>query len=139
MKYYVKNGDKIYGPVDEMKIRRKIADGFFSRECLVSIDRREWTRPASPVTSSRTQHAAANEAEAAKKPELIMPHLAAENLQPIPPNGMVLQMPKKRSRFPLKWILLILGLLVVVGVIVFLAVDIFLLDRQMISWLDDLF
>ena len=42
MKYFVKSGDKIYGPVDDHKIERKIADGFFAKNCLISTDREEW-------------------------------------------------------------------------------------------------
>ncbi|MBP5532264.1 MAG: trypsin-like peptidase domain-containing protein [Lentisphaeria bacterium] len=42
MKYFVKSGDKIYGPVEDHKIGRKIADGFFAQNCLISTDREEW-------------------------------------------------------------------------------------------------
>ena len=42
MKYFVKSGDRIYGPVEDYKIERKIASGFFAVNCLISTDREEW-------------------------------------------------------------------------------------------------
>ena len=47
MKYYVRSGGKIYGPADEGKIAEKVATGFFSSNCLISVDREEWV-PMSP-------------------------------------------------------------------------------------------
>ena len=45
MKYFVKSGGKVYGPVDEHKIEEKVASGFFSKNLLVSTDREEWAPP----------------------------------------------------------------------------------------------
>ena len=42
MKYYIRSNGKIYGPVDENKIRDRVFSGFFSENSLVSTDLKEW-------------------------------------------------------------------------------------------------
>lgn len=137
MKYYVKNDGKIYGPADEAKIRSKIAEGFFSRECLVSVDRIAWTKPVSErsgAAKARSQQSD-QQSSAQKPPELIMPHLASEDELPPLDQEYPEASPQRKRRFPVWWIVLIVVLACLVGVIAFLAVDYFLLDRQLASWL----
>ena len=139
MKYYVKNDGKIYGPVDEAKIKSKIAEGFFSRECLVSADRIEWTRPISERSgSARAKQNAVRAANAPRPPELIVPHAVSEDVAP-PLQDEYPEVPPQRKRpFSIWWLIMILGLTGLAGLVVFLAVDVFLLDRQITSWLWDL-
>ena len=42
MKYYIRSNGKVYGPVEENKIRDRVLSGFFSENSLVSIDQKEW-------------------------------------------------------------------------------------------------
>ena len=80
MKYYVRSGNKTYGPVEENKIRAKIAKGFFSPDCMVSVDRQEWkplpTETPRPTVSAFHKAAAAfsggSDAAAAPPPRIRM-------------------------------------------------------------------
>ncbi|MBO4648792.1 MAG: trypsin-like peptidase domain-containing protein [Lentisphaeria bacterium] len=42
MKYYIRSNGKMYGPVEENKIRARVLSGFFSENSLVSTDLKEW-------------------------------------------------------------------------------------------------
>ena len=42
MKYYIRSNGKVYGPVEENKIRDRVLSGFFSENSLVSTDQKEW-------------------------------------------------------------------------------------------------
>ena len=43
MKYYIRSNGKIYGPVEENKIRDRVLSGFFSENSLISTDLKEWS------------------------------------------------------------------------------------------------
>ena len=145
MKYFVSNGGKIYGPIDEAKVRRKIVEGFFSRDCLVSLDRREWIRPvserAAAAKGKKTNPRPAapssggdNQEFSEQLPEFIEPPLLQEDdlpLQPIEDE----EAPRKKHWGTIWWIVVILVLLFVAGVLTALLVDVFLLDRRLLSWL----
>lgn len=141
MNYYVSNDGKIYGPIDEAKIRSKIAQGFFSRNCLVSLDRNEWTRP---VTESA---AAANARNPDMQPEAALSG-AAGTAAAAPNPGNVYAIPlvpvgaedrsRKKRRIAI-WIVVIIVLLLIAGAVAVLAVDVLLLDRQLFSRIEDLF
>lgn len=146
MKYFVSNGGKIYGPIDEAKVRRKIAEGFFSRDCLVSLDRREWIKPVSEraaaakgkkpnLRAAASSSAGGDRPEFSEQlPEFIEPPLLQEG--DLPPQAFEdEEAPRKKYWGTIWWIVVILVLLFVAGVLAALLVDVFLLDRRLLSWL----
>lgn len=142
MNYYVSNDGKIYGPIDEAKIRSKIAQGFFSRNCLVSLDRNEWTRPVTESAAAANAQNPAMQTEAATLPGATGPATAAQN----PGNGYAIPLVpveadsrSRKKRWIAIWIVVIIALLLIAGAVAVLAVDVLLLDRQLFSRIEDLF
>ena len=120
MKYFVKSGDRIYGPVEDHKIERKIASGLFDRNCLISTDRKEWkvqpfvqrTEPVRPIRAAAPQDPPPPKirmrGEPQEQPQVIK--LSAADIAPT-----IVAPPQKRS---LKWLWMIL---VIVGSLLALA------------------
>lgn len=146
MKYFVSNGGKIYGPIDEAKVRRKIAEGFFSRDCLVSLDRQEWIKPASQravAAKAQRQYQPQGAAENPGQADFVPP---PEFIAPIAPQGNfgassaeAAELTRKKRRKTILWVIVILVLLLIAGVVAVLVVDVFLLDRQILDQLESTF
>lgn len=76
MKYYIKSNGKTYGPVEETKIKDHVISGYFSEDCQVSADYKEWVPlgqcikilPSVPAVS--TDSNSDNEIMLDKKPQL---------------------------------------------------------------------
>lgn len=142
MKYYVKNAGKTYGPVEENVIRRKIADGFFSRECLVSVDRNEWSKPrmeARPAMVQMPRNVLQNPDAAANSNPECAPAVGV-------PDGVPLLKPlnyqddtARGDRARAKWLIVgIIILLLILIAIAVLTVDA-CMERRLTYWIFDLF
>ena len=108
MKYYVKSNGRIYGPVDERKIASKVAEGFFSSECLVSTDRQVWTGRA------------------------LTPHMTPEPIQPVEIDDRPSVV---RRRIP-RWLIVLVAVLLIVAIAVaVLVVDVLYMDGNLTSWI----
>lgn len=71
--YYVRDNNKIYGPVSVAKIQLFVSKGFFSMSCEVSADQHSWIPAASmmPLTPPRVVQIKSGSAELSPPPEEI--------------------------------------------------------------------
>ena len=115
--YYVKDKDKVYGPVSAGKVTDFVSKGFFSPECQVSTDRQNWVAAASAIELFPRQVVRlvkGGNPDADDKNTAALPQALPPVLQALPPQ-------KSGSGLKIFIIILIVLILLVCGVVGFFA------------------